>query len=636
MGFKMADEKINKEDSLQAHKTSSSWISAICLSVMLCSVSPALAQNDQNEAPVDLTKLIKTSPDNNSNNAAASSEVTVKTTTVNAVTNSATQEEETNNEDDTASSSSPIVTSTTSISVSSSLTKKDPSSIRLGSLGLERQDVDGLGRLMWEGSDASTILGLMTSLDPVRTPRAFRSLIDHMMTARAVPPEGFIDIAPDIINAKLNWLAAVGYSDDLAEMIRQLPETETWDDTKAWLILHDLMTRNDEAACRSAQKKVLVTLDALWHQINAFCAVINGDDMKAAFALDILEDSGVEDPLYFGLMRLLTDGGEMVIEDQTGLSLLNLVLMDSARQTIEVDALRTLPQSYNTSVQSLRYLSPSASRLIGARQYSSNIGADEITSAWALLPREDLSSSEALTRLRFSGVTENTDEDTTALSRLNAWHAISAEKEELSKASLAFEAMMADYNLRGISAVEFWLPLIEGGINSAEVDAKIGPLMGFSNTPSKVLMNNQALAWNDIVTPSPRPLDESIINTAAAYDVIPLIRALGRPISEINWDTAASSAVLAEISTSLPYAELMKIELSADSGRKAETILRISGLLQNRALTTLNRNDAAQLISVLIRLDMAETANNLARDILVSWAVDRHISSLNGTSADNS
>ena len=636
MGFKMVDEKINKEDSFQAHKTSSSWISAICFCAMVFSVSPAFAQSDQTTSPVDLTKLIKTSPDNNSNNTSASSDVTVTTTTVNPAAKSSDQDGETNNEDNEVSSSSPIVTSTTSISVSSSLTKKDPSSIRLGSLGLDRQDVDGLGRLMWEGSDAETILNLMTSLDPVRTPRAFRPLIDHMMTARAVPPEGFIDIAPDIINAKLNWLAAVGYSDDLAEMIRQLPETETWDDTKAWLILHDLMTRNDEAACHSAQKKVLVTLDALWHQINAFCAVISGDDMKAAFALDILEDSGVEDPLYFGLMRLLTDGGEMVIEDQTGLSLLNLVLMDSARQTIEIDALKTLPQSYNTSVESLRYLSPSASRLIGARQYSGNAGAEEITRTWALLPREDLSSSEALTRLRFSGTTENTDEDTTALSRLNAWHAISAEKEELSKASLAFEAMMADYNLRGISAVEFWLPLIEGGINSAEVDTKIGPLMGFSNSPSKVLMNDQALAWHDIVTPSPRPLDESIINTAAAYDVIPVIRALGRPISEINWDITAKSEGLAESGTSLPYAELMRIELSADKGHKAETILRISELLQDRALTSLNRNDAAQLISVLMRLDMAETANNLARDILVSWAIDRHISSLNGSRADNS
>ena len=56
-----------------------------------------------------------------------------------------------------------------------------------------------------------------------------------MMTARAVPPEGFIDIAPDIINAKLNWLAAKGASEDLAQMIRQLPENETWEDTKLGL-----------------------------------------------------------------------------------------------------------------------------------------------------------------------------------------------------------------------------------------------------------------------------------------------------------------------------------------------------------------------------------------------------------------
>ena len=636
MGLLMKDRNSKNRGSLKANQTAKIWISSVALSAFLLSSHPAFSQRETTSTPVDLTKLVKTSPDNDTASPSSSPEVTVTTSTVTETAPLASEDEDAATEEITQAAS-PIVTSTTSISVSSSLQTKDPSSIRLGSLGLDRDDVDGLGRLMWEGSDASTVLDLMNALDPALTPQALRPVLDHMMTARAVPPEGFIDIAPDIINAKLNWLAAKGASEDLAQMIRQLPENETWEDTKAWLILHDLMTRNDAAACRTAQKKVLVTLDALWHQINAFCAVINGDDMKAAFALDILEDSGVDDALYFGLMRYLTDGGEMVIENQDGLSLLNLVLMDSARLTIEADALKTLPQSYSSSVKSLRYLSPSASRLISARQFAGDASKDELAQAWALLPREELSSSEALTRLRFAQPQEDADLDNIALSRLNAWHAISAEKDDITKASLAFEAMIADYNLTGTEALQLWLPLIEGGINSAEIDAKIGPLMGFASAPTKVLMNESALAWNDVITLSARPLTSEHLFTAQAYDAIPLLEALGRPLSAIDWSASEALApVLIQQGSALNFAALMQIENTADQGRKAEAVLQMAKLLQGVDLVTLNRDDAAQLIAVLMRLEMNETAKNLARDIMMSWAVDRHFKSINGGNTQNS
>ena len=488
---------------------------------------------------------------------------------------------------------------------------------------------------MWEGSEAADILDLMSGLDPAKTPRALRPVLDHMMTARAVPPEGFIDIAPDIINAKLNWLAGTGASSDLAAMIRQLPDTDTWEDTKAWLILHDLMTRNDADACSTAQKKVLMTLDSLWHQVNAFCAVIKGEDMKAAFALDILEDSGVDDPLYFGLMRLLTTGGEMVIEDQTDISLLNLVLMDSARLNIDADALKTLPQSYSGSVASLRYLSPAAIRLIGARQYAEGALGDQAAQNWALLPREDLSSSEALTRLRFAGDSQASDMDMLALSRLNAWHAISAEKDELTAASLAFEALVADYKQNGIDTIPLWLPMIEGGINAADIDAKIGPLMGFGANPSKVLMNDQALAWHDILTPSARPVSAETLSAAQAFDAIPLITSRGRPIADIDWSSADASSALAAQAVSVDYIALQQIQATADQGRKAEAMLQIAHLLQDRDLATLNRDDAAVLVAVMKQMGFADTAERLAQSILITWASDRHFASLQQGSAQN-
>ena len=238
------------------------------MGLSLSMTAPSWAQREDSVAPVDLTKLVKTAPDNAaadnvSGDDTSPSLQTVTIGTSDNVTAGDADTAQTNTDVETNTTSgtnagtaaSPILTSSTSISVSSSLTQKDPSSIRLGSLGLDREDVDGLGRLMWEGSDARTVLELMASLDPEQTPRAFRAVLDHMMAARAVPPEGFIDIAPDIINAKLNWLASSGASDDLAAMIRQLPDTSSWEDPKAWLLMHDLMTRNDAAACATAQKK---------------------------------------------------------------------------------------------------------------------------------------------------------------------------------------------------------------------------------------------------------------------------------------------------------------------------------------------------------------------------------------------
>ena len=614
-----------KENSLYINGHRILAVSLLALSLSLGVMGSSFAQRDDVTPLVDLTKLVRTAPDNVSdrpqeNNASENSDVTTEES--DNLSSAAMGEVQTSSEEITAT---PVVTSSTSISVSSSLTQKDPSSIRLGSLGLDRDDVDGLGRLMWEGSDARVALDLMLSLDPLQTPHALRPALDHIMAARAVPPEGFIDIAPEIINAKLNWLASSSASDDLASMIRQLPDGSSWDDPKAWLIMHDLMIRNDSDACRTAQKKVLITLEAIWHQVNAFCAVIRGEDMKAAFALDILQDSGVDDPVYFSLMRNLTDGDEIFIDDQMDLSLLNIVLMDSARITIEADALMTLPQSYSGTATSLRYLDPAASRLLGARSFGQN-GAD-VTQSWALLPRDDLSATEALTRLRFGG-----DDDTLAMARLNAWHSISSEKDEQTAASLAFEALLADYDHSGIESLNLWLPLIEGGINSPEIDEKIGPMMGFADEPLRVLLNDEAMAWNDLLTILSRPVSQDVLTEASAYDAIPLIVAMGRPVDEIEWSLADGTLAGLTSGSSLPYAELKQIELTAAQGHKAELVLRLAKLLQGYQYIDLNREDAARLVEALMQVGMRDTAQNLARDILITWGTDRHITSLSSFS----
>jgi hypothetical protein len=594
----------------------SAGLALVFWGAVLLTSAPAWAQREV--SPVDLTDLVRSAPDENFSADDIPGTVQPRTGTEDGVepAGSSPFTEQNNN------SVSPVAPSS-STSESGSPDRKDPASIRLDSLGLDRRAVDGLDRRMWDGSDAQAVLALMTSLDPARSSRALRPVLNHVMTARAVPPEGFINIAPQIINAKLNWLAASGVSDDLADIIRQLPDTAEWEDRQAWLILHDLMVRNDGDACGTAQRKVSVTLDALWHQVNAFCGVINNQVIPASFALDILEDSGIEDPLYFSLMRHLLNKDDLIIDDQTDISILNLILMDSARIFIDADGIGGVPQSYNESVTRLRYLSPEAIRLIGARSFGA-VPVEELTLSWALLPGEDISSAEALTILRSGG-----DDDTVATSRFNAWHAISQEKDKINAASLAFEAMVADYNHSGIESIGLWLPIIEGGVNFPEIDSKIGPLIGFGSAPPKILMNDVAQAWHDLLTPSRQPLSDETVAVAEAYDVIPLLMALGRPVANPNrFRDDVDARGLAVEAISVPVAQMAQIEQAAEKGLKAETLLRVAQLLQDQDITTLSGDDAARLIAVLMRVDLKDTAQRLAHDILITWGMNRHLNRL--------
>jgi hypothetical protein len=549
------------------------------------------AENDGE--PVDLTNLIKTIEDDD----VAVESASTPAPTVNII-------------------SSNIVSST------AGLKRKDPSTIRLAALGNERDNIDGLGRLMWKGSEAATVVNLQSQLGRKTVPSALKPVVHHIMVARSVPPKGFVDLAEQMIGQRLDWLAAQGASRDLAELIRQLPEGEDWDKWHDWRVLHDLLMRNEEAACLGASRKVEVTLDLLWHQINAFCAVVDGDQIQASFALDLLEEEGVDDPLYFALMRRLTEtrgGGDSdQISTEAATSPLNLALMDSARVVIPAEALQDLPQSYRQTVMALRHLSPQASRLLAARDFGHRPD-DDLMASWALTPTGDVDAVEALIQFRFGDTA-----DVVALSRLNVWQAISAEKDDRTQAQLALEALAIDYHHAGGASLELWLKFIEGGVDDLELEDSIGPLLGFAERPTKRLLNDTAAAWHDMLEFSRRPLSARHLNIAHAHDAIDLLSAAGQSTENQDWLQVQPDIPALAGGVSLPYAAVRSIEGAAANGLKAETLLRIAVVLSDVDLAGLTRGDAARITGALYQVGLKQSAQALARDILKSWGLNRH------------
>ena len=508
------------------------------------------------------------------------------------------------------------------IVVSTGLRVKNPSSVRIASLGIERPAVDGIDRLMWGSTDAGRAMALFGRLpDNVASPVLNRRL-EHLMLTRAVPPGGTVDNAEALVAFRLDWLRTRARAEDLAAMVRQLPDQDPWLGWKQWLVLHDLINRNDETACLYARDRVAVTLESVWHQINAFCQVVGGEIAQASFGLDILADSGVEDPAFFALMEQLTGGREARLPEDAEIGPVNLVLMDSARVEISSAALQSV-EEHRTSLAGLRYLGDDAQILLGARLFSRpDLPVGEVVAEWAVLPVANVPASEALTQLSVAGGGDETD-----LARFLAWQAIALEGNAANASDLAMRALSIDHAYAGGRSLELWAPFIVGG-DAALLNA----LLPGANASAA---SGEAASWAVIMADATGTIDAAHLAAAGAIDAIPLLQAMGRPVGIFDWHAqVAEQRALAPGGAGIRFGNLLALESSALSGNKAETLLMAAVALGPEKPWRLGRDDAARLVAALRRAGLEETARELGREILAGWVLERHFTEAGNTDAD--
>ena len=499
------------------------------------------------------------------------------------------------------------------IVVSTGLRVRNPATVRIASLGLDRPPVDGLDRLMWGKTDADRAIALYARLPEMVASPALRQRLEHIMLSRAVPPGGTVDHTEALIGFRLGWLRDHAGADDLATLVRQLPGEEPWLEWKRWLAVHDLINRNDEEGCGYAGERVAATLENVWHQINAFCQVVVGDVDQASFGLDILADSGVEDPAYFALMEHLTGASRNAkVPEDAEIGPVNLVLMDSARVEISSAALQSAP-NHRSSLGGLRYLGDDAQILLAARLFDRHdLAVGDIIPDWAALPEANIPASEALTRLSIAAAG-----DEVALARLLAWQAVALEANRGTASDLALRALSVDYRHAGGRSLELWAPFIQDA-DAAYLRALLPGLDAAAQLP-------EGAAWSAILAESSKSVEAADLVAAGAIDAVPLLRALGRKVGEIGWhDQIAAGRALAPGGASLRFGHLLALEESAAAGNKAETLLMATAALGPLKPWDLGRDDAARLVAALRRVGLEETARDLAREILAGWVLERH------------
>jgi hypothetical protein len=277
------------------------------------------------------------------------------------------------------------VLGTNDVYSSAKIGRRNISDVGLAAIGVGDTENSQLDSLIWRGTSARDAVFLLQKSAIASQSKAITELAYEVVARQSVPPSGANNVAANLVEARLAFLANGGRSSDLALLAAQLPEAEKWADWRRWLTEHYLMIRDDVAACSIVSRQITQTMDPFWHKSNVICQAVQGKTGGARFAADILAANGVDDPIFFGLVNEVLNNNlatpaELAKVDPAKLDSAHIVLMDVANRPIPLEGLAVLPKQMAETVIKLKFLGPDArmvSTFDGLKPW-----ADHASSSW--------------------------------------------------------------------------------------------------------------------------------------------------------------------------------------------------------------------------------------------------------------
>lgn len=537
---------------------------------------------------------------------------------------------------------------------SAKLGRRKISDIGLAAIGVSdtAPQNNTLDSLIWRGTSAKNAAFLLENGAVANQSPSLSALAYDVVARQSVPPMGANMIAGDLVRARLAWLARAGRSDDLAVLVEQLPDNETWASWKRWLVEHHLMSRRDDIACATVAAQIAMTLDPFWHQAKVICDAVQGDMSSAQFAADVLAATGMGDPTFMGLIDELFTGTVFEDIDPTTLEIIHIVLMEALHRPIPIEGIAIMPPQMAQTITSLRYLSDDA-RMVSTYDGLQRglVSPREAGKLWRSVGASEDNPQSALARL---------DSEVSALTSAMAWRAL-----DVDESNAVFGLIVAAMK-REIAAGNgsLMLPLYaELAINAlavmqsqtmapALVDVAVDdtttvttPVNATVTVPTASMPDEAVLADIDVLLaladPATMPAifagnspiadhirtlltlntgdvwDADSMQTLDIWHLQPLLHAAGITAPDISWfDLLESGTHTAYSREKLSPILLRACGEAAAKKRVAETILLASWLLQSTDFSTIDPVDAGLVIQYLRDVGQDKVAMSLMREIV--------------------
>jgi len=532
--------------------------------------------------------------------------------------------------------------------------RRSISKVGLASIGLNQiTSVDTvINSLIWSNSDAEQALALLKATPARGSSAALLALTSAITVQTAVPPKNAGNLAEQLVEARLDWLARSGQSDKLSQLVRLLPLDEEWSEWKRWQIEYDMVRRADKAACSDAERFALQTLDSFWHKARIICALLDGQLGAASFAADILRASGEQDDNFFQLVDKLLGRAATLSLDLDDLSLLHLVLMDAAHEQISADAFENLPPSMIQAAASFRYLAPDAALNTSYQMLYRNVQtAGETEQIWRSLLTAPVPAEAALASLRNQKADGRAHLRGHGLNSAYLWVGL-AKRQGEDTDMLILEALRRETQAGRIDLlIDLYASLIRQRLEMTEaatlsdqlasdyavilaLAAPYQPLPAMLDVASQKAFDIQAIlqltdnmAW-----------DADVMMRLDCWSLLPILDAIGISTPSFDWvSRLTNSSEGADAFSDWPPTYhrlsalgLLALEQAAEAGRIGEVGLIAASLVQPVHLGWVAPSDGARIIAALQQVGLDSTASALAHELMISSLLRSNFTSKSG------
>ncbi len=521
--------------------------------------------------------------------------------------------------------------------------RRSVSNIGLASIGLKQENAHPtLNSFIWKQSKVDTVLALLSSTPPFGTSQTLSRLSRHIILQPTVPPLNVNQSVSNLISARLDWLARAGRSDSLSALVRKLPDDEEWANWKRWQTQYDLIRRADDTACNDAARRSAETLESFWHKANIICLLLSGQNAPASFAADILNASGEDDDNFFQLVDKLLGRRTEISLDMNNLSLVHLMLMDAAHETITLDALDNLQKSMIGALREFRYLDADASLTMSYRLLERGLqSSDDTEQIWRSLSTAPVPAEAALSELDTAPLSTPGMRLADSPSSPFLWVALFTRSGPDTDMLVRF-AIEAEARSGRLSVL---MPLYNSLVrhrldsgNISELDNATARLYAFvmlaydpqQELPEALVDMSPDIGFLRSLFKSQKGdmWDAKIIEGLGIWHMLPLLEACGLARPDKDWLTGslADTGLAPELTAlyhNLPARRMLALDAAAAAGRVGETIMLLAHLVQHTHLGYIRPADGVIMIDALSAIGLEEAAANFGRELLIGQ-LQRH------------
>lgn len=204
--------------------------------------------------------------------------------------------------------------------------------------GALREEDGGFGPAMWWGTDRRVLETFMAQL-PVTSPSpAMRDLMRRLLLTGAQVPEG--GKQGSLISLRAGLLAAMGDFQGVNALLSVVPGYSGNPDLLRVEMDTRLLTGDVARACQIANAHIETQNTLYWQKAFNFCQALDGKQEAALLGLALLEELGVEDPVFFELVGAIAHESKApVVESLSDPTPLHLALARVAKVKLPSDVI---------------------------------------------------------------------------------------------------------------------------------------------------------------------------------------------------------------------------------------------------------------------------------------------------------